>query len=295
MVKRTQNQKEGYAAEQKVLSILSEAGWAGEKLGVDFGEDLGFITFFNEKREPFRVFAQVKSKNTKSKYVSISTNLLRIWQASIDVHLLLLVIPGEEFFRVFIPNMLLDPIEVFQTDKKSISFPIKDFYKIDNHSLIDELTWLVRFEALERGHSYAQGQAFACQYPEGNSKTDLSIGFSLLSVKYIHHFLNYSGFTSSDSNDVFELSNSSEAEWIIEYGRKICSEEIKPGLIGESMLDDIQNYIVFEMNQKRIPNLVGDCLLFQAARWLHSMVSLKLKNEGIDISKLENEFSDINF
>ena len=65
MVKRTRNQAVGQAAEQRALSILSTAGWSGEKLGDDFGEDLGFKLFFEEYREPIRVYCQVKSLGSR--------------------------------------------------------------------------------------------------------------------------------------------------------------------------------------------------------------------------------------
>lgn len=83
--------KQRASAEIGIGACLAEfalAGWVGEVVQSDFGEDLAFQIAHRGRADPFRIYCQVKTFAARPKKVSLSVGHLRKWLLHIEPVLL---------------------------------------------------------------------------------------------------------------------------------------------------------------------------------------------------------------
>ncbi len=259
-----------------------DIGWIAEQTRSDFGEDIQFQTFFNGRRDPFKILCQVKSFSRRPRRVTLKLDLIRNWTMMLDIVLLVAWIETENKYLVYLPNMIFDPVHIFESPKKTISVNYDDFFSMESLDDWNALEWMVRIEATARGFLYANSRINISI--DDNFSSQKNQNFLYLRAKYANEVLKWAGLSGKTS--VFEFPSNDKSKWIIDYVTSICQDDSTREAFGKNFESEMYNLIIASLIEQEIPLANPDHFLFKfAAQWLVSLISIELESRGeVDMS-----------
>lgn len=136
-----------------MLKACNAAGWIGEHIRVDYGEDLAFQTNFKGDVDPFRIYAQCKSTMRSPKRISVSRRHLLRWSMMGELVVIFLYKKASDEIVFYEVNERFSFLQAWQLDSSSMSIPLSEFSPLDAKGL-RQLEWLSRI----RGMSFLASQ-----------------------------------------------------------------------------------------------------------------------------------------
>ena len=144
--------KTGRIGERAVSIMFEKEGYSCEKIDVDYGEDLFVYGEENTIIEPFKVFIQVKSKESSEKKESdrtvydISNRTLKNWIVANEMAIVVRYFIQDEKAYYCIPE---EKFNYWEINVKGTNVPIK-FEKELTPNAIEEIMWKARIRYYDR-------------------------------------------------------------------------------------------------------------------------------------------------